>query len=101
MPSGPIKEEGVVPKLFRRYPNLYGDLSDYTAYNAISRDTEYGPKFLEEFQDRLFFGTDMCFADMPVPLTDLLINWRDTNKISQTVFNKIARENAIKLLGLD
>jgi predicted TIM-barrel fold metal-dependent hydrolase len=101
LPSGPIKEEGVVPKLFRRYPNLYGDLSDYTAYNAISRDTEYGPKFLEEFQDRLFFGTDMCFADMPVPLTDLLINWRDTNKISQTVFNKIARENAIKLLGLD
>jgi len=100
LPSGPIKEEGVVPKLFRRYPNLYGDLSDYTAYNAIARDPEYGPKFLEEFQDRLFFGTDICYPDMPVPLIDLLINWRDTGKISEKAFNKIARENAIKLLGL-
>lgn len=89
-----------MPILFRRYPNLYGDLSDYTAYNAIARDDQYGPKFLEEFQDRLFFGTDICFPSMPVPLIDLLINWRDTNKISETVFNKITRENAIKLLEL-
>jgi len=100
LPEGPIKEEGVVPKLFRRYPNLYGDLSDYTACNAISRDTEYGPKFLTEFQDRLFFGTDICFPTMPVQLVDVLINWRDTKKISETVFNKIARENAVKFFGL-
>jgi predicted TIM-barrel fold metal-dependent hydrolase len=100
LPVGRIKEEGVVPILFRRYPNLYGDLSDYTAYNALARDDEYGPKFLEEFQDRIFFGTDMCSPKMEVPLTELLINWRDTKKISETVFNKVARENAIKLLGL-
>jgi len=89
-----------VPKLFRRYPNLYGDLSDYTAYNAIARDPEYGPKFLTEFQDRLFFGTDMCFPDMPVPLIDLLKRWRNEGKIGETVFYKIARGNAEKLLGL-
>ena len=62
MPSGhqvgicnnsPIKEEGVVPKLFRRYENLYGDLSDYTCYNALTRDEEYGPKFIEEFHEEL------------------------------------------------
>jgi predicted TIM-barrel fold metal-dependent hydrolase len=100
LPEGPIKEEGVVPKLFRRYPNLYGDLSDYTAYNAIARDPEYGPKFLTEFQDRLFFGTDMCFPDMPVPLIDLLKRWRNEGKIGETVFYKIARGNAEKLLGL-
>ncbi|GAA3401689.1 amidohydrolase family protein [Paenibacillus hodogayensis] len=100
LPEGPIKEEGVVPKLFRRYPNLYGDLSDYTACNAISRDPDYGPKFLTEFQDRLYFGTDICFPTMPVQLVDVLIDWRDTGKISETVFQKIARENAIKLFGL-
>ncbi|RAV19666.1 amidohydrolase family protein [Paenibacillus contaminans] len=100
LPSGPIKEEGVVPKLFRRYPNLYGDLSDFTAHNAIVRDPEYGPKFLTEFQDRLFFGTDICFKGMKVDLVDTLIQWRDTNKISEAVFQKIARENAIKFLGL-
>lgn len=100
LPTGPIREEGVVPILFRRYPNLYGDLSDYTAHNALARDPEYGPKFLEEFQDRLFFGTDICTVGMPVPLVDLLLEWRRTNKISETVFHKVARENAAKLFGL-
>lgn len=100
LPNTPVKEEGVVPKLLRRYPNLYGDLSDFTPYNALSRDPEYGARFLEEFQDRLFFGTDMCFPTMEVPLADMLRQWRDSKKISVTAFNKIARENAIKLLGL-
>jgi hypothetical protein len=99
-PSGSIKEEGVVPKLFRRYPNLYGDLSDLNPWNALARDPEYGPKFLDEFQDRLLFGTDICFFDMPLPMVDLLCAWRDTKKISEGVFNKVARENAVKLLGL-
>ena len=99
-PSGPIKEEGVVPKLFRRYPNLYGDLSDWNPWNALARDPEYGPKFLVEFQDRLLFGTDLCFFDMPFPMVDLLREWRDTKKISEEAFNKVARENAVKLLGL-
>ncbi|MGB9597804.1 MAG: amidohydrolase family protein, partial [Candidatus Poribacteria bacterium] len=100
LPNGPIKQEGVVPKLFRRYPNLYGDLSDYTACNAIARDPDYGPKFLDEFQDRLFFGTDICFFEMDIPLINLLLDWRNSKKISETVFQKIARENAIKFLGL-
>jgi len=101
LPDYPVKEEGVVPKLFRRYPNLYGDLSDMTAHNALARDPDYGPKFLTEFQDRLLFGTDLCGFQMPFPLVDLLIEWRDTGKISEEVFNKVARENAIKLLGLE
>ncbi|MBI4027520.1 MAG: amidohydrolase [Verrucomicrobia bacterium] len=95
---GPIKEEGVVPKLLRRYPTLYGELSD--AYFALSRDSEYGPKFVTEFQDRLFFGTDICHFEQQFPLRDLLLEWRDTKKISAGVFNKVARENAVKLLGL-
>jgi len=100
-PTGPIKEEGIVPKLLRRYPNLYGDLSDPSPWNALARDPEYGPKFLDEFQDRLLFGTDICFFDMPFPMVDLLLEWRDTKKISEEVFNKVARDNAVKLLGLE
>ncbi len=98
--SEPITEEGVVPALFRRYPNLYGDLSDGTCYNAITRDSEYGPKFLEEFSDRLLFGTDYCSCGMDVHLPAKLIEWRDSGKISRQAFNKISRENAIKLLDL-
>ncbi|MBN2449924.1 MAG: amidohydrolase family protein [Lentisphaeria bacterium] len=99
-PSGPIREEGVVPKLLRRYPNLYGDLSDRNPYLALTRDPEYGPRFLTEFQDRLLFGTDLCSPQMPVPLVDLLLEWRDTGKITPDVFHKVARGNAIRVFGL-
>jgi predicted TIM-barrel fold metal-dependent hydrolase len=100
LPRGPIREEGVVPRLFRRYPNLYGDLSDGTCYNALTRDEEYGPRFLEEFKDRLFFGTDYCYCGMDIPLTRKLVEWRDSGKISEDAFKKISRENAIRLLDL-
>ena len=100
MNNGKIEEEGVVPVLLRRYPNLYLDLSDFTCYNAISRDEDYGPKFLEEFQDRAFFGTDLCSRFTEFPLIDLLKRWQETGKLSLAAYNKITHENAIKLLGL-
>jgi len=99
-PTGPIKEEGVVPKLMRLYPNLYGDLSDDSPRNALARDPDYGAQFLMEFQDRLMFGTDLCFPGMPVRIIDLLTEWRDSGRISEEVFNKVMRENALKFFGL-
>lgn len=97
-PTGPIKEEGVVPKLFRRYGNLSGELSD--AYPALVRDPDYGPKFLTEFQDRLMFGTDICSFSHEFMTMKLLLEWKDKKKITEEVFNKIARENAIKFFNL-
>lgn len=99
-PAYPIREEGVVPRLLRRYPNLYGDLSASSGCNAIKRDREYGIRFLNEFQDRLLFGTDICAPDTPTPLVDYLLELRKANAISETVFAKIARENAVRLLDL-
>ena len=98
--NSPVEEEGVVPVLLRRYGNLYADLSDFTAFNAFNRDHSYGPKFLEEFKDRVFFGTDLCSQFQEFPLIDLLKNWHETGKISTDAFNKITHENAIRLLGL-
>ena len=99
-PRYPIKQEGAIPKLMRRYPNLYGDLSAGSGHNALARDPEYALKFLDEFQDRLMFGTDICAPDTPTPLVDFLIDLKESGKITETVFNKVARENAIALLGL-
>jgi len=100
-PSGLVTVEGAVPKLLRKYSNLYGDLSAGSGCNALKRDPEYAIKFLDEFQDRLFFGTDICAPDTPTPLVDFLLELRKQQKISETVFQKVARENAIRVLELD
>lgn len=99
--KNPIKEEGVVPKLLRRYPNLHLDLSDGTAYNALTRDPDFGSAFLMEFQDRAYFGTDFCNTDYPdVALAKTLIEWKNEGRLTKEAFEKIERENAIRLLGL-
>ena len=100
LPDGPIEEEGVVPKLLRRYPNLMCDLSDCTPYNMFARDEDFAIAFLNEFQDRCCFGSDFCGLNMPVDMVPLLLRWRETGKLSESVFQKIARENAIRLLNL-
>ena len=89
-----------MPKLFRRHENLYGDLSAGSGYNALARDHDYAIQFLNEFQDRLMFGTDICAPDQPAPLAKFLTELKDKKKINIEVFNKVARENAIKLLDL-
>ena len=99
-PRYPIRAEGVVPKLMRRYRNLLGDLSAGSGHNALARDRDYAVQFLAEFQDQLFFGLDICAPDTPTPLVDLLLDLRSKGKISDAVFNKIARENAARLLGV-
>ena len=98
--TSPIKEEGAMPKLLRRYKNLHCDLSDPTAYNALTRDEKYTAEFVKEFEDRLYFGTDCCFPNMDVPLIDTLKRWKKEGVISGAAYNKITHENAMKLLGL-
>ena len=99
-PRYPIKAEGAVPKLFRRYPNLWGDLSAGSGYNALTRDRAYGIKFLNEFQDRLCFGTDICYAKQELPLAGFLLELRAEGALSEETFEKIARGNARRLLNI-
>ena len=99
-PRGPIKTEGSLPILLRTHANLYADLSADSGFNAISRDREFGIRFLNEFQDRLLFGPDVCYGDekgkMPTLryLRDLLAE----NAINRNVFDKITGRNALKIL---
>lgn len=99
-PRYPVRSEGVVPKLFRRYPNLLGDLSAGSGFNALSRDPDYAVRFLHEFQDRLLFGTDICFATQALPLAGFLIDLRKRGLLSESAFHKIASGNAVRLLNL-
>ena len=99
-PKGAV-EPGRVPELMREYPNLHGDLSAGSGYNAISRDREFGARFLEEFQDRLYFGTDIANVPQELPLVGYLRELRDEGLISETVYEKVGWRNAARLLGLD
>ncbi len=98
--SSPVRE-GVVPKIMRLCPNLYGDLSAGSGCNALMRDEEYAVGFLNEFQDRLLFGLDICAvpSDKTVNVSVFLERLRDQGKISETVFHKVTYLNAVKLLG--
>ena len=96
-PPGKVKP-GRVVELLKKYPNLYCDLSANSGYNAIKRDEEFGCSFLEEFQDRLFFGTDICTAAQRIGLSQWLDDKCAEGKISQAAYEKISRGNAERLL---
>jgi len=102
-PKGKVEEGGAVPRLMRAYPNLWGDLSAGSGYNAISRDPEWGYAFLEEFQDRLVFGLDLCLPDNVKGLRQIpfLKEAAENGKISRATFDKIMGGNAIRLLNLE
>lgn len=101
-PTGKITPGGRVVELMRKYPNLCGDLSAGSGYNAVSRDPEFGYSFIEEFQDRLYYGTDISDPrDIAAPMLKLASFLDDAvlrGKISQAAYEKVSRENALKLL---
>jgi uncharacterized protein len=99
-PKGPISREGRVVELMRRYPNLHGDLSAGSGYNAISRDPEFGYRFLEEFQDRLYWGTDIANVEQDLPIVAYFLKLKEQRLISEGAYEKITWKNAVRLLGL-
>lgn len=100
-PPGRVAPGGKVLELLRNYPNLYADLSAGSGYNAISRDSAFGVYFLEEFQDKLLFGTDLDYPTQDIPQLKYLINLMEERKISKRAFEKIMWKNAKGLLKLN
>ncbi len=101
-PKGPVTPGGRVPELMRKYPNLYGDLSAGSGSNALTRDPVWAYEFLDELQDRLLMGLDICWPwNLSFPLLDFLRQAREEKKISEDAYEKIMGGNAVKLLGLE
>lgn len=101
-PKGPIREEGAIPRLMRKYPNLYCDISAGSGETALDRDHGYAGQFLTEFQDRVLFGIDICppfeeYISRQDKVLQALVRER---RISPAVYRKVACENAIRELGL-
>lgn len=99
-PTGKVKN-GRVTELMREYPNLYCDLSAGSGYTAMSRDPEFTYKFIEEFSDRLLFGTDIVRAGQGSPLSSWLDEAYENGCITGENYYKVCRGNAINLYKLN
>lgn len=102
-PTGKVKPGGRVVELMRKYPNLCGDISAGSGSGAIMRDPQFGYMFIEEFQDRLFYGTDICdpsHINSPmIKLAKFLDDAMLQGKISYDAYYKVSRGNAEKILN--
>ena len=98
--KGPVIPGGRVPELFKKYPNLYGDLSANSAGCAIMRDPAFGLEFLETYADRLFFATDMVNTEMVFPLGQWLDEQAANGALSRRAYEKICFKNAQTVFGL-
>ncbi len=93
-PVGKVTRPGAVERLLRMYPNAYADLSAGSGWNAISRDPEFGDRFIHEYQDKLLFGTDICRLNLDFPLIEYL----NGGGVPKEAYEKITRTNALRIL---
>ncbi len=99
-PRGPVKRPGKLQELFDKYPNLHGDISAGSGYNALTRDMDYGYEFIKKYSPRLLFGTDLCHPGQKAPIVEYLHGSLRKKVISKSAYDRITRINAEKLLKL-
>jgi len=95
-PKGPIQPGGRVDILLQEYPNLYSDLSAGSAHNALTRDPDYTPGFLERNWKKLLFATDYLLADQDLPIVKFIKEL----KMDEDKVRAITKGNAMELLGI-
>jgi len=102
-PKGPVVPGGAVPRLMRAYPNLWADTSAGSGHNALTRDPSFGLEFLDEFQDKLMFGTDSCMrsdVNRTWCTVALIRDLEAAKKLSASALEKIKWQNSVRLLKL-
>lgn len=87
-------------ELLRAYPNLYADLSAGSGFNALNRDHQFAYSFLDEFQDKLMYGTDYLIPRGSIQLSEFLDHAVQDGHISTAAYEKIIRKNAERVLNL-
>ncbi|MCE5340256.1 MAG: amidohydrolase family protein [Planctomycetaceae bacterium] len=100
-PAGKVVDGGAIPRLLRQCSNLFVDISAGSGLNALKRDEDFAYKFIEEFQDRIMFGLDICNAAQIPPHLDWLKNAKAGSHISEIAYEKIIWKNANRILNLE
>ncbi len=101
-PRGKIKKPGRLLKLLEKYNNFYVDTSGISGYNALTRDPDFGVKFINEYREKIIFGSDVCFADPQhrMPHLNFLRGLLEEGKIDEASFQQITYKNTLKVLKL-
>lgn len=99
-PKGPVVPGGALVRLMRGYPNLNGDVSAGSGFNALTRDPAFTYEFIDEFQDRLMLGLDITGMDIRFQHIEWLTAQRDGGHITTEMLEKILWKNANRLIGL-
>ncbi len=112
-PSTKVKPGGLTDRWLADHPNLYGDLSANSGFNALTRDREFTPGFLARHRHKLLFGCDCSCRDgrgtggSPIlPQLKGLCVARATLQVLQElaapdVFRDIVWDNGTRLLRLN
>jgi predicted TIM-barrel fold metal-dependent hydrolase len=57
-PKGPVIPGGLTDRLLADYPNMFGDLSASSGFQAFIRDEDHARAFFARHQDKLLYGSD-------------------------------------------
>jgi predicted TIM-barrel fold metal-dependent hydrolase len=90
-PDALVKPGGANPALLEKHPNLYADLSATSGYNALTRDTAFGRRYLIDHADKLLFGRDIYDTK--------LMDHLKTLDLPADVSDKIMFGNSQRLVG--
>ncbi len=96
-PDGPVTPTGAADRLLGEYENMYADLSAYSGYNALTRDPDFTPGFLQRHWRKLMFGTDVVGAGEALPI----IAWMRQAPLSEEQWEAIAAGNTRRILRLE
>ncbi len=99
-PGGPVRPGGTIPRLMATYPNLWCGWDAASGYNALTRDPEFGWNFMEQFNERILFGTDICAPSNKHLHAAWLRQSVADGKISRETFENISWRNANRLFKL-
>jgi uncharacterized protein len=98
---------------FDKYPNLYADIS--ARYGEIAPVPKFVHDFIEKYQDRIVYGTDMTFSERIYKVTFRILETADEHFYEIDLFNyhwplyglalsdktlkKLYKDNSIKISG--
>jgi uncharacterized protein len=102
----------VLGKFFDKYPNLFADIS--ARYGEIAPIPKFVREFVEKYQDRLVYGTDMAFNESIYKITFRILETADEHfyesdlfgyhwplyglAISDKALRKLYKDNALKIM---